>query len=468
VRALLLAAATFAAGLLIGATLLGGVGRQEEAASVPTADGPAAAAARHPGGGGSDPSSARPVSSGEGEPTLMPGGTADGADVPTAASLRRWTLDLLDKGFAYYRRGEVKAVPADLRDVAAEAALEYARKSISDFYGGWLSSYEEKRRATGTLSDPPRIRIQARGSGKTSTYWGFRSDLRAKLSRAPLDLERPPHPDDVFEAYVEGGVQPLDKVLLLERIDLVYALGYEAMGGRVDGRLSIEIDGRDAFEQADRYTALRRGTLAGLQVLRPPSDLPDIAVTLFRGVVGLTAHGRYVSREEAQDLRDRSFRWVPEGDDGLLGSEPVTLQVLADHGGGNPRTVRLDGSTDRIDEVAVASLWDDTVVLRDLRDSTAWCRNTGVVPDGKVYRITRIDWRTRLDPERDGHSDFVIRFKYEKLVERKAPDGVEASGSWRGEIDVEPRRERDLEVVCSFFGMGEAVVYGELVDAPQR
>lgn len=270
-----------------------------------------------------------------------------------------------------------------------------------------------------------------------------------------------------FEAYIESGVPPLDRALVIERLDVILRVGVaDAPADKPwmrSGRVTLSIDGSQVLEIKDEGEDEIRGTLMGLDVCTPPFDPPDISVNLQRAAIAITAHGRYISLEEAGKLRDKSFRWVRDGDDGLIGNEPVTLQVLADHGGGNDRKVRLDGSTYRIDSVQRENLWSPTLDLRKNRRSLAWVENAGAVPEGKVYRITRIEWRARL-AEKVASSDFIIQFKGKKLVERKAPDGVDVSGTWEGELDVRPGDEKRLEIICSYYGMGEAVVIGSVIE----
>ena len=175
----------------------------------------------------------------------------------------------------------------------------------------------------------------------------------------------------------------------------------------------------------------RAGLVSG--PLRQPRDAPRRPVR--RGRPGRARALRHV-RRGGRHPQEALALGTEEGDDGYLGAEPVVLQVLADHGGGNPRKVRLDGSTYRIDSVRDRTLWDDNVDLRTRRGSHAFIENTGVVPDGKVYRVTRIDYRARLDPEKSSSSDFVLSANGKTLVEKKATETTLVRDTWTGEIDL--------------------------------
>ena len=399
------------------------------------------------------------------EPATLAAGAPDRRPETFPLDARRaWVLGLVDRSFVDYRNQSVEGLPAALRRATADAALAYVERTLQGF-GGWMSSYEEAARLGGTLGDPPTITVQARGSGTVDGTPVAGARRGAHRSVTPLDVASAPVAGEPLQWFVASGVQPLDRVLVLERIDVLYQLGAPDRP-RSQGRLDVRVGDQHAYEARGTTRGMRRGVLRGLELVRPPYQLPDVRLTLREGVAELVAHGRYVTLAEAEGLRDRQFHWAPEGDDGLLGPEPVLLQVLADHGGGNDRKVRLDGSTYRVDATKEASLWSDTLDVGQVRGSFAYSENAGTVPDGKIYRITRIAWRTRLDPRNPSHSDFEIRFRGESLVARTAKEEPEHAGVWTGELDLEPGDESRFEVVCSYFGLGEAIVYGELVAKP--
>ncbi len=378
---------------------------------------------------------------------------------------RAWALSLV--GTTLRSLAPRQDLPPEQHSAVAKATVLQMERAAQN-YAISLRKYLEEREALGTLDDPPTLLVQARGTGYVALDDGDAAYRASHWSRTPLDLSSGPESARHLDVYLRAGVVPLEQVLVLEEVKVRAWLGTAAQGpGGLPGRGSVglRVEGYEVSTLTGQDGEEVVGSLRGFVLVRPPRQRIPIQLNLNAARVELSAVGRYVSLEEgwAPQQETYPFLWVPEGEDGVLGDEPVLLQVLADHGGGNPRKVMLNGATYRIERVARSDLWDDQLDLARNRASVGRVRGGGAVPRGHVFRVTRIDWRARLDPGGTRNSNFTVRYQGRVLVEVRAPDGINPSGTWTGEVDVEPGQEGRFEIECSYYGMGEATVHGALV-----
>lgn len=451
--------ATFLTGLLLGRLVL------DQPAPRSDAFLPGAQVAPAPSGGQPDDPDAAPLTevrdSGPG-PAVGPNlATANVAAPPPGNPQHAWALSLV--GTTLRSLAPQQQLPQEQHAAVATATVLQMERAAQN-YAISLRRYLEERTAFGTLGDPPTLLVQARGTGYVRLDDGYRE---GHWSRAPLDMTSSAESARHLDVYVRTGVVPLDRVLVLEEVKVRAWLGTAAHGpGGLPGKgaVGLRVGGYDISTLTGQDGEEVVGSLRGLVLVRPPRESIPIQLNLNSARVELSAVGRFVSLQEGWAPQpEYPFRWVPEGEDGVLGDDPVVLQVLADHGGGNPRKVMLNGSTYRIERVARSDLWDDQLDLARNRASVGYVRGGGTVPRGHAFRVTRIDWRARLDPGGTRNSNFTVRYQGRDLVEVRAPDGIRPSGTWTGEVDVEPGQEGRFEIECSYFGMGEAVVHGSLV-----
>jgi hypothetical protein len=177
--------------------------------------------------------------------------------------------------------------------------------------------------------------------------------------------------------------------------------------------------------------------------------------------ISVEIHGRLVPDAEGEAEPTRQLLMG----EGWLTGEPVLMQVRADHGGGNDRKVYLNGKLYRIDALEPGSIWEDSPDL-DRRGSFAHYRGCGLVPPGKAYRVTRIEYRARLDPRQKAGSRMTICVGGKDEVKADASQGGSVAGTWTGDVLVVPGRESDVSVTCNYYGLAEITVFGELVDPP--
>lgn len=194
--------------------------------------------------------------------------------------------------------------------------------------------------------------------------------------------------------------------------------------------------------------------------------------------------GRLIPPGEARPP-PRPFRATQVRGDGYLTGEALLFQVVADHGGGNPCTVHLDGSdNDRFDVRSDRSVWDEGIALADLKRASLYVEGAGAPPPGKEFVITRVTWRGRRQLR--SHSELVISVGGTRILslpdksreaaltraQRENKDEAEerVEGSWTGQVRVGgATRVRDaLEVTAACFAMLEVRVEGSLVEAPER
>jgi hypothetical protein len=206
-----------------------------------------------------------------------------------------------------------------------------------------------------------------------------------------------------------------------------------------------------------------------------PSSPSDVRLEVNDAVARVRFVGRYVAPDQAPAARP--FVWRPEESLGFLRDDaPVHIEIVADHGGGNPRTVDLAGATNgRFQDVAAQPLWDERANLSSLRRSSFRTENAGLLPTGFAFRLTRIDWRARLlGGEKNSRFDVEAplgrppgKDPSERCIvaaepSRDAPKGQAETlaGTWNGERLI--RRADELRVTCHYFGMADVTLFGRL------
>lgn len=349
---------------------------------------------------------------------------------------------------AYDKRASTGTPPeADLFDAAVEEALratEHYRDSVARGLGAQVVTRQQQRAEFGEITGFPLVlQIQAPGSANVSLV------SHGGPEEFPIVL---PPVSGPATAYVRGGTIPPGQTLVIEEVRLRMVIGR-------NGSATLRLGSQGAFPYRGERTVEMR--LAGLQLVAH-GQASRISLYGHRAAAGAEIRGRLVPTAEAARLHSRPLRMAGEGNGFLTDRTPV-LQVLADHGGGNPRRVYLDGSTYRIDSVLPGSIWTDEPNLRGLRNSIAHYENCGLIPPGKAYRITRVAYRVILDKRSGGQSRFDIRIGKEK-IEGNAAERDTFDGVWNGDVLLHPGDETKVVVTCHYYGLAEVTVFGKLVD----
>ena len=361
---------------------------------------------------------------------------------PHAAAVRKRVIE------AYRRRtGADKEPPADLLEAGlreVQRKVDSQRVAWANWVGSALHDREKARAVVGELTQTPIV-FQIRTT-QTATA---RLDRPGNSGPLAIDPELHAHENSI---HATTGLVPPGQVLIVERARLDVRLH----GGEVE----IKLPGLSV----QRWKGKRRVSiqLVGLQLVHHGQEAA-LSLRGSRVAASLEVHGRVVSEAAAAAATVVPFRMGGEVT-GWLSAKPAVLQVYADHGGGNPRRVYLDGSVHRIDALEPESIWSDTLDLRRGNDSRAHYRNCGLVPPGKAYRVRRIEYRARLDVRSPQHSDVRIAVGGKQVVRETAAGGERVRGVWTGDVRIRGGQEKGVSVTCSYYGLAEIIVYGELLE----
>jgi hypothetical protein len=320
---------------------------------------------------------------------------------------------------------------------------------------GSLESWMALQSKRGVADDGP-LTVELRARGRTHIAADAPPGKLAGAAFDPLDA-------GTRESEGEGVVGPVHRLgrsMVVERVEIDARLGSSSKGkGNIEVRWpggSQEWEGR-----SDRVRAVFEGCSR-------PSSLSELQLDVNDAVARVRFVGRIVTPDAAP--APRPFDQNAEDSAGFLrDGAPIRIQIVADHGGGNPRTVDLCGSTNgRFDDAPGRPVWDESAALENLRRSSYWTENSGLIPPRSVFRVTRIDWRVRLLGGSD-HSRFDISApggKESSIVtaapSRDAPKGQAEllTGTWNGDTLI--RTSRDLQVTCHMYGMADVTVFGRL------
>jgi hypothetical protein len=354
---------------------------------------------------------------------------------------------LVKEAYAEQVRGEKspdhELFEAAVRQVMRETARN--RHSWARNQGQTLVYREQVRGKVGDIAGSPLL-LQMR------VAQGASLQLTQQGNSGPLTISGPP-PGDAKETHVTAGMVPPGSTFLVERVAI-----HAWIGPR--GRLQLDLPESESleWEAAAREIDLE---LKGLVRLRH-GDENRVRIVGSDVAVSVEIHGRLVPEAQGES----GVPWPLVMGDGLTGG-PVLMQVLADHGGGNPRTVHLDGKMQRIGSLERESIWTEPARLKELKASSAHYRGCGRVPPGMAFRITRVTYRAQLDPEGSPTSSMVVRIGGKDEIKANASKGPTAAGSWSGDILVLPGDEREVSLTVAYFVLAEVVLYGELVDDPR-
>ncbi|MFH0944500.1 MAG: sigma-70 family RNA polymerase sigma factor [Planctomycetota bacterium] len=141
-----------------------------------------------------------------------------------------------------------------------------------------------------------------------------------------------------------------------------------------------------------------------------------------------------------------------------LTSPIVRVQMRTGAGGGNPNRVFLDGTKNAyLDAISPVPV-DLTRPLYSKDESVAWIE-TGLIPDGSVWVVTAIDYVAQTPGDSNGHGEFVVGFKNEKLVEIPESE-TPTRGRWTGRVELRPGDESRFYVELANSSLCDVTVQG--------
>jgi hypothetical protein len=395
----------------------------------------------------------------EAPPTTLTGVPID----QLTARDRAWIRDGVERAYRQYSSGQ--QIPAEELDWAVEAAGGSIRGAPAA-YANQAWRREQFRAVEGTLGEPPVVLFQLRTSQRLEVSLGldptdrWTASFRRKEPLATTPLDRG---EKAFRLV--GGVIPGGRTFVVESIAVDATWGSAAA---THGERFLEIN-------ADPWTEIRlpgvgRRVSAGYEgrVLLDAGNERYLVVEASGCVAEVRVSGRLLPTAEARALAKAPFLLARSDGEGFLTGDPVLLQVVADHGGGNPRTLHLDGSDNgRFHEMADRALWDDREDLKTLSRSRGYAERAGAIPPGKSFEVERVTWRARL-LEGDSHSDVEITIAGKKVVDVSGKQDPNPRGTWTGSVVLAAGKERELSVTAHYHGMVEAWVYGRLIDRAAR
>ncbi len=349
-----------------------------------------------------------------------------------------------------YRKntGTEDSPPEDLLEAArreVEALTVKHREHLAVRIGSLISHRQAVREQIGEITGSPLL-LQMR----TTRNARVRLDIAG--NSGPMNIDTPLEPNENL-THNSGGLIPPGHVFVIERARLTAQLGR-------GGQLQLTLPGVGKSRSAKRALDFE---FTGRHMLRHGQG-GHVEITGWRAAASLEISGRIVTEAAADKLVEIPLRLGPSS---LLSDKPVTMQIYADHGGGNQRRVRLDGSLRRIDELSTTGIWNDAFSLKGGERSRAFYQGCGHIPPGKIYRITQIEYRARLDAQSGSHSSFSLVVAGERVIEEDGTKGKFFRGIWTGDVTLRPGQENTVYVACAFYAMGEIVVHGRVLDDPK-
>ena len=139
----------------------------------------------------------------------------------------------------------------------------------------------------------------------------------------------------------------------------------------------------------------------------------------------------------------------------------VEVQMRNGAGGGNPQRAFLDATVTRVDDLSDEPL-DLIAPISIDEDSRPWIRG-GAIPDGKVWRLTRVEYRARTHGDSNGSGGLRIQIGEETIAAVDEQDEP-TDAVWTGEIDVRPGDESRCYVEIRNSSQAEVRFVGQLLD----
>lgn len=308
--------------------------------------------------------------------------------------------------------------------------------------------HERLRQRVGELdeSDSFRMEIWCAARGKVAMV----SQVPVpEMQAQPLDPGRSGE-HGALEVFSSGRLVPVGKMFFVDRVHVRAALAGDHGDHAVLtlGTHSVRLPG------AGRY----RATYEGRAAIYRGSEQRVTLSSRTSGTLSVVVEGRVVPVGSANAL-PRPLRVTSFEGEGYLTGDPVVLQVVT--GRSRSPRVHMDGTAgDAPGAPGRADVWDPSEVLHDDTEPRVRVANGGWIPPGKVFEITRVEYRAELPARR---SEFIIRAGSTTIAFGKHKQDPRPAGTWTGSIRVKAGSERTVELRAR-RGRAEAIVYGRLVD----
>lgn len=344
-----------------------------------------------------------------------------------------------------------------------------AQGSLSDPGDGrpWVAVLEDLRRAqrAGRWLERPSVRLQVRSGDSNGNP--NRIDLGGEVSGyvdevvdRPLDLDSPTTRREPARAYGDGGWIPEDRTFVVTRIDYRARDGGESDHGW--GRFHVFVRDEPIVEVSDVPDPLA-GTWTGRIELRSGDEAGTflMASEHVMGEAFLGGHFEPARPERVSWARNAGFFRFPEIQEPELPelARPyVRLQARAGAGGGNPNRVDVSGESNfRIDERSEHPLDLDTPVAMD-EPSVAYVE-AGRVPEGRVFVVTRVDYRGSARGDTNGRGELRIVLAGQEIAAFE-DEAAPIQGAWTGRAAVLPGEESRTYLVIRNSSAAEAILTG--------
>ncbi len=140
----------------------------------------------------------------------------------------------------------------------------------------------------------------------------------------------------------------------------------------------------------------------------------------------------------------------------------VRIQIRGGAGGGNPNRAFFDGTTNaRVDRIAAAP-FDTQSPVKISESHRAWIEG-GLIPYGKVWVVTRVDYDGTCKGDSNGHGEILVRIGGQEVIKFKNKTQRE-TGSWEGQITLRPGEEEKCFVQIANSSSVNVIVRGYFKD----
>jgi len=352
-------------------------------------------------------------------------------------------------------------VDGTLRDM--EQTLPSLSSRRGQDAGAWVAGRELLRAKAGTLSDAGDVVLQVRGQrGGHADLLGVLQDdhvATETLASAPLDMETKVRQGERTAVYVHGGVLPLGKALLVQRVELVVMPG--VLSSSEEGAVDLEVGGDTLFERRNCPQPFKV-VWTGSRFLYPGQE-ERTRLEMMRGAASVRIEGTLMDESAISTTTTQGLTVVPEECSGFMRAGRIVLQVLAAHGGGNPQGLALDGATNSY----LRTLVPDDLTLRvpdmgSLRDSLGHMEGGGLIPPGRHLVVKRVDISARVLPGKGTHGEVVVRVGGRVVFQTKDTGGDTVFSSWTEGATINSGDEREVSIQASYYSFVEAVLTTEI------
>jgi len=354
------------------------------------------------------------------------------------------------------------------------------RAQLSTMLAGARDSLRaQDRREIGTLDDPEEIRLQIR----TGAQGGNRS--RLALSRltyrlpdrpaaGPLEFRALPNIRDDATWFWKGGYLPDGKALVVDVVDVLV----QAKGDSNGRGEAVVVVGSQRVLSLHRTAGPYRIWFEGRAVIRPGEEDKLFVEVANSSAVDMRVIGHLIPLVEADKVQPRPFRArrAPEGIKRvgrgvvaplrwLLQRPQVVLQIRGGANGGNRRWIDMIGGSYRLDATGAAPLaLDKPVGMRDA--GVAFC-DGGRVPEGKIFVVTRIEYRASAKGDSNGSGEVFLKVG-DTTIFRERDKAEPIQGVWTGDIELIRGEERQVRLQIGNSSFADVKISGRFVDFPDK